>query len=341
MCKPPGESLIVIAALSVLVLLNGCGADLAAPAHRSGAGLDQQRRAVSLYVDATMLSELNEHDKAIQKLDSAVQLDSQFALAWSLKGDIYQTLGQYDQSAQAYEAATTLDPWSFKDFFNLGKVTQVMKQFTRAARAYGTACELEPSHYESHLNIARCYYELGDYDNAVRYGQMARKMDAGAADPEVLLGDVLGARNEHRAAIDAYRRALELEGNQPRIMVPLAASYLRTENFEAAQELLAAAIQLDPTNAMAHQYLGFAWLKLKEVDRAIASYETAAQIAPADWMARKGLGVAYILKATMGGGEMLRTQGLSQWRRSLDLNPDQPDLQQLYDKYAGQQVVSP
>ena len=126
----------------------------------------QQEQAVSLYVDAMMLNDLNEHEKAIEKLNAAVLLDPEFALAYSMKGDIYQKLQQYEKSAEAYEAATTMDPWSFKDFFNLGKVTQVMKQWTRAIKAYVRACELEPQHYEAHISAAKCYYETEDYEQA-------------------------------------------------------------------------------------------------------------------------------------------------------------------------------
>ena len=76
---------------------------------------EQRMQAVSLYVDAMMLNDINEREEAIQKLNQAVELDPQFALAFSLKGDILQTMEQYEDSADAYERATELDPWSFRD----------------------------------------------------------------------------------------------------------------------------------------------------------------------------------------------------------------------------------
>ena len=107
-----------------------------------------QEQAIGLYVDAMMLNELNEWDRAIRKLDEATELDPEFAMAYSLKGDIYKQQEYFEQSADAYEIATGLDPWSFRDFFGLGRVCQIMKSFLRAANAYVRACQLEPEHPE-------------------------------------------------------------------------------------------------------------------------------------------------------------------------------------------------
>ena len=323
-----------MAVLAVVTLMAGCGRpvqqDTAKPLDR---GLDDQREAVSLYVDAKMLNEIDERHKAIQKLEAAIQLDPKFALAFSLKGDIYQQGEQYDQSAESYEVATELDPWSFKDFFNLGKVTQIMEQFARSIRAYVTACELEPRHYQAHINVAKCYYQVEDMDKAMEYGTKAKQLNPTAADPDLLFGDIFESQQNHTKAVVAYRRALELEGNTPRVMVPLAVTYLRTERYEAGMELLDSALKIDPQNTIAHQYSGWTYLKLKQFDRAIASYEKAVKIAPGDWATRKGLGVAYIIKAKSTKDNNLKDKALEQWKKSMIIKPDQPDLIEQYDYY--------
>jgi tetratricopeptide (TPR) repeat protein len=86
------------------------------------AGCAQQEQAVSLYVDAVMLREMDETEKAVDKLNSAVKLNPKFSLAHSLLGDVYQERQEYEESADSYEKATELNPWSFHDFFNLGRV---------------------------------------------------------------------------------------------------------------------------------------------------------------------------------------------------------------------------
>lgn len=290
-------------------------------------------QAVGFYVDAMMLNDLNNREEAIRKLNRAIELDPHFALAHSLKGDILQSQEKYEESADAYEQATVMDPWSFKDFFNLGKVTQIIKQFARAVKAYVAACNLEPEHYDAHLGAAQCYYELKEYDNSMSYANKAKELDPKKADPEQLLGDLFEAQQNHPEAINAYRRALELEGNKPEIMISLARAYLRSGRYSSAKELLTDVIITDDENGMAHQYLGFAQLKLKDTQAAIDSYLRAVEIDDSDWMAHKGLGVAYMLMSMKNNDEKLQAMATEQWSVSLQIKPDQPKLEALLKRY--------
>jgi tetratricopeptide (TPR) repeat protein len=308
--------------------------DTTAPAADPTPSVSPREQAVGLYVDAMMLNDLNERDDAIRKLNDALELDPTFAMAYSLKGDILQGLEKYEDSANAYEQATLHDPFSFKDFFNLGKVCRIIEQWARAAKAYVSACQLDPQHYPAHLGAAVSYFELKEYDNSLTYAQKAKELNPAAADPELLLGDVFEAQQDPLQAINAYRRALELEGNNPTVMISLARAYLRAGRYSSAKELLSDVIATDPTNSMAHQYLGFAQLKLKETDAAVESYQMAVRVNENDWMARKGLGVAYMLQSMQPPRDPRRQAlAVEQWTISLQLKPDQPKLQQLVKRY--------
>ena len=331
----------VIGGLCCAVLtLSGCGVLWEAETADGGtltdsAALEQRRQqAVSLYVDAMMLNEINEYAAALDKLEEATELDGEFAVAFSMKGDLYQREQRFEQSADAYERATVLDPWSFKDFFQLGNVSRVLNQFARAANAYATAAKLDPRHYDAHLGAAQSFFEVKDLTQSRHYAEKAKGIDPVQADPELLLGDIFEEESDHAEAINAYRRALELKGNDPKIMIALARSYLRTERFSSAKELLADVVAREPNNGLAHQYIGFAQLKLKETEQAIDSYKLAVQLGHDDWMAHKSLGVAYMLMAMQNGNdERLRALAIEQWNISLQINPDQPQLHDLRSKY--------
>jgi superkiller protein 3 len=296
---------------------------------------DAQDQAVSMYVDAMMLNDLNQREEAIRKLNLALEMDPTFSLAYSLKGDILQGMEKYEDSANAYEQATVHDPWSFKDFFNLGKVCQVIKQWARAAQAYASACNLDPQHYPAHMGAAQCYYEVNAYDDSMAYAQKAKDLAPDQADPELLLGDLFEAQKDHVQAINSYRRALELEGNNPDVMVSLARAYLRSGRYSSAKELLTDAIEMNPDSSIAYQYLGFSQLKLKEISEAVKSYQQAVNVDENDWMAHKGLGVAYMLMAMRSqNGEKMQALAVEQWSISLQIRPQQPKLAQLIRQYS-------
>ena len=295
-----------------------------------------ERRAVELYVDAVELKELDENEKAVEKLDSAVQLNEHFSLAYSLLGEIYQQMQDYEKSAAAYEKATQLNPWSFRDFFNLGKVYQVVKKFAQAVKAYAKACELAPDHLGAHINTAKCYYEIKDYNEALIYGRRAEQIAPDAADVRDVLrdiyesqGDIYESQKDYEQAIASYKRAMEIDSNDPKIMISQEVCYLRTGRENVEKELLLSETQIAPDNNTAYQYLGYCYLRLDDVDNATASYSRAIEINNKDWQAYRGLGVAYMLRALNDEDDALKEKAIQQWRLSLDIKPDQPRRERL------------
>ncbi len=330
-------------------------------------GCSQKQQAVDLYVDAVMFKELNEHEMAVEKLHSAVQLNKRFSLAYSLLGEIYREMKDYENSAASYENAARLNPWSFKDYFNLGRVYRIMKKFAQAVKAYVKACELEPDHLEAHVGAAKSYYEIEDYNNALVYSERAEQIDPDVSEIQKIIGDVYESKKDYHQAIASYKRALEIDSNNPEIMTSLAVAYLRTNRNEPAKELLISAAEMQPDNNTVYQYLGYCYLRLnsqvmasykstleedgnntelltslkaeadESEDKAVESYSRAIEINDKDWQAYKGLGVAYMLRALNDENKMLKAKAIYQWRLSLDINPDQPSrkmLLKLIKKYS-------
>ncbi len=290
-------------------------------------GCNSQKRSVDLYVDAVMLADANEKEKAIDKLKSAVKADKEFTIAYSLMGEIYQQLSDYPKSAKKKKKAVSLNPWSFRDYLNLGRAYQSMNKIESAAKVYTTVCELRPQNYLAHYNAAKCYYEIKDYNNAMTYGAMTGKINPDTSELQKLLGDIYDSRKDYPSATNYYRRALELDANDPDIMSSLAVAYLRTNQNEAAKGLLKSLIEIQPNNSKAYMHLGYCNLVLQEVDDSISNYEKAVALEGNDWDARRGLGVAYILKGKKPDGtidEQYQQKAVEQFKKSLEINPDQP-----------------
>lgn len=292
-------------------------------------GCAPREQAIDLYVDAIMLRELGENELAVERLNSAVERDKRFSVAYSLLGEIYQEMKDYEKSAASYEKATELNPLSFKDYFNLGRVYQIMKKFAQAVKAYVKACELEPPpsardlYPKAHLYAAESYYELKDYDNALVYGRRAEQIDPNRAEVQKLLGDIYGSQKDYESAIRYYKRLLETDSNDPNAMMSLAVAYMNTNQYEPAKELLTEVTRIVPDNNAAYRYLGYCDVQLDAIDEAIASYNRAVEIDDKDWDAHRGLGVAYVLKALNTNDEALKAKAVEHWRLSLAINPNQ------------------
>jgi protein O-GlcNAc transferase len=300
-------------------------------------GCGPKPQAMDFFIDAVVLKELEQNEMAVQKLNSAVEIDHGFWLAYSMLGEIYEEIREYEKSAASYERAAELNPRSFKDYFNLGRVYQLMKKFALAVKAYVKACEINPGHFEAHLNAAKSYYELKDYNGALAYGHRAEQIDPNVSEVQKLLGGIYDLQRDYEAAIRSYKRSLEIDSNDTEVMSSLAIAYLQTERYEPAKELLADVVIIEPANIAAYQQLGYCHLRLNDLDSAIDSYGRAIAIDGKDWQSIRGLGVAYMLKSLSNKDDTLKAKAVEQWRLSLAINPNQPrsnKLVELIEKYS-------
>jgi len=295
--------------------------------------------SVSLYVDAITLSETNNPDLAIAKLNEAVQSKPDFALAYSLMGNIYLRQSRFSESVEAYKKATELNPWSFDDFCNLGRAYRGLEDFNSAAGAYAKACSLDPQNTSALCSAAEAYYKIGDYESALEFGKTAKDLDPTDSDIEKLMGDIYTARKDTELAIESYKKAVELDGSDMNAKFSLGTAYLQTGKLEEARTQLEAVVAMQPQNTLAFRHLGYVYLKLREIDLAVGSYEKAVAVSPDDWRAQKGLGVAYMMKYRIQqsfdapDANELKQKALMHWSKSLDLNPTQDNLLKLYRKY--------
>jgi cytochrome c-type biogenesis protein CcmH/NrfG len=288
---------------------------------------------VALYVDATVLKDMDQTDEAVAKLHEAIKKNPEFSLAYSLLGDIYLESKEYEKSVRSYTRATQLNPFSFSDFFGLGTAYQEMKKWAEAAKAYVKACELKPEDVPARVKTATCYNELKEFDKAQEYALAAKELNADDFDVQKVLGDAYQGKQDYEQAISSYKRALELEGNKPEIMVPLAKAYLMTGMGAAGKELLTQAVKIQPENTKAYQYLGYANLQQGDYDGAMESYQTALMLDDNDWTSHTGLGVAYATKGLKTDDKDLRLQAIKEWKKSLAINPNQTKLAKILKRY--------
>lgn len=295
--------------------------------------------SVNLYVDAVILDDANKQEEAIQKLQKAIEVNPEFALAYSLLGGIYLKQNNLPESVQSYEKATTLNQWSYEDFRDLGKVYRLMNNYASAAGAYAKASELDPQSSDARFGAADAYYNLQNYEKALEFGKAAKDLAPTNSEIEKLLSEIYTAMQDNELAIDSCKRVLELKGADSATMLTMALCQLRSEHYEDAQTTLNSLIAADPNNADALRHLGFTCLKLRKIDTSIEKYQAAAKVNPNDWRSYKGLGVAYMMKYRMFSSledpqaVEFRKKALDSWSKSLDLNPTQDKLLKLYRKY--------
>ncbi|MGQ9575818.1 MAG: tetratricopeptide repeat protein [Thermoguttaceae bacterium] len=175
-----------------------------------------------------------------------------------------------------------------------------------AAQGYDAVLAVEPAHRLALLGRADCALRLRNYDEAL---QLLRRVEP--PDPATLrsfaqqfiqLGQELVQKQSWEPARDAFRRALELDPQNPTCSVWIGRACLEMDLADDALLHFNQAIQLDPANADAHFFRGRAWLKKQQYDQAIADFERLMhQIDPDNrlgYASRKDYGEAYLGRGT-------------------------------------------
>ena len=82
-----------------------------------------------------------EYDRAIQDLDEAIKLDSNYTRALVIRGNVYQNKGEHDRAIRDYDKAIRLEPDNATAFNNRGFAYNAKREYDRAIQDFDQAIE--------------------------------------------------------------------------------------------------------------------------------------------------------------------------------------------------------
>jgi hypothetical protein len=118
-------------------------------------------------------------------------------------------------------------------------------------------------------------------------------MDREAVDQAVTRGSELLKQGKLDEAQKAFRAALLLDGENPRVLALLGLTHFRAAQFEQARPIYEELVERLPTDPSHRLNLGLVYLKLGESDKAIGSLEASRALDPSQGRAVSYLGLAY------------------------------------------------
>lgn len=172
-----------------------------------------EQRAEVCYRMGTAWREIGNRDSAIRYLRRALEVDPAFGNAWWELARLQIDAGQTGPAIASFEEALSADPYNpelLNDYaVTLARLAVLLKKGVELAdRALG----IEPENEAFLTTRGWIAYLERDYETAVEY--LRRAVDAGGATAErlELLGDACRADGDEHQALDAYTRALRVNG---------------------------------------------------------------------------------------------------------------------------------
>jgi tetratricopeptide (TPR) repeat protein len=128
----------------------------------------------------------------------------------------------------------------------------------KSEESFETALRIDSTHMKSLVNLSRVLIEQKRYDDAIGKLTTAGEVDPESATVPRLMARAHSAKGEFEPAVDAYRRAIALDGSDAWSMNNLGLLYLEHGFVEDALAYLAKAVQMNENVAAFHNNLGMA-----------------------------------------------------------------------------------
>jgi len=130
----------------------------------------------------------------------------------------------------------------------------------------------------------------------------------------VLKGAVLDALKEYNQAIEAYKKAIEINPKKNEFYYNIGIAYGNKGEYDQAIEAYKKAIEINPKMDEAYNNMGNAYYNKGEYDQAIEAYKKAIEINPKKDEAYYNLGIAY-------GNKGEYDQEIEAYKKAIEINP--------------------
>lgn len=203
-------------------------------------------------------------DQADAFYQQALQIDRQNFDALHFLGLLRHQQGKNNVAESLIRSALKIRPSSSHAHYNLGVVLQALGKYREAILEYKKTIELDAKYALAYNNMGTIYRHLESNDTAIEYYEHAVKADPNCAQALSNLGAALNrGKRDIVKAVELCEKAVAINPVLPEAYVALAYSYGRQNRLKEALDALRRAIELNPslssehsTLAMNIQYLG-------------------------------------------------------------------------------------
>src|SRR5580658_2332030 len=155
---------------------------------------------------------------AQKNFEKAVEIDPDYAQAWSDLGEVLQKLAKPMDARAAWEKAVQADPKYIKPYIQLTMLDLEEKKPEDAIAIGGKAVAMNPLEFpELYFYYAAANYNLKHLDVAETNARRATELDNSHEIPraELLLGSVLIAKGDRAGALEHFRKYLQIVPKAP------------------------------------------------------------------------------------------------------------------------------
>jgi adenylate cyclase len=204
-------------------------------------------------------------EHALGMFRHAINIDADFALAWSGYADCYSFLVMYfnpstDYRQEAFKAskrALELDPGLAETHASCGLAYLICEEYTRAEAEFEKALALNPNSFEAYYYFGRTRFHQGDMEKAAELFAKAAEVDPQDYQSRCLrvqilrgMGRIDETRKAAEAALKVLERHLDWNPDDARAYHLGAGTLIALGETDRARDWLRRAIDMDPDDSV-------------------------------------------------------------------------------------------
>ena len=196
---------------------------------------------------------------AVGHFEAAIQIDPDYALAYSGLADAHIVLGLYGRVApaegmpraiEAAQRALTIDEWLPEAHISLGCARAIYQwQWREVEQAFIRGIKLKPDYAGAHHWYAiNLLTPLGRFEEAVREAQRALELEPFSLAIHAAVGLVYYFSRRYEDAIKYFKQALDKDPDFPATLFFLGQVYVQMARYQEAMDFFQQAMKIDSDN---------------------------------------------------------------------------------------------
>ena len=199
-------------------------------------------------VKADQLKKSGKFEEAIKILDKVQEIEKEQKDIdyWYKKAQHYCEIGEYEQAKEALYKNLETNSKKYETYFLLGTVLFKLKIFEESLECYNKASEI---HDSKHLRTAQKINQMKKvhkFEEAIKYSDLLYQ--EAPLDPEYWdhRGQTLFCLKKFKESSDCFKKCLETNPEDTKILYELAKSELFAGNKQQSLEILLKICKIDP-----------------------------------------------------------------------------------------------
>lgn len=227
--------------------------------------------------------QLNANEEAIKMFNKALELDTNYALAYAGLADAYaQRAGIFnfdkswlDSSILMSQKALSINSDLSEGYKSLGVAYVYLGNFREAVNNYYKAVDINPNYAPAVSNLGSMHWWLGEYDKAYKWAVKGVQLDPARASCYGTLGLVFAGLILDSAAEKWTKAAIDLQPASAIRHAELTKLYLAQGNYDKARDYIQQVLLTKPNNSTLLSAAGDIELFQGNLQKAKAYYDSA------------------------------------------------------------------